>query len=69
MQVHEDSTQFAAKRTPWNKGKLIGAKPPPSAQTRVVDPDQAPDRRANPGLGTVQSGHRQQAAGMRCHRP
>jgi integrase len=28
MQVHEDSTQFAAKRTPWNKGKLIGAKPP-----------------------------------------
>jgi hypothetical protein len=28
MEVHEDSTPPARKRTPWNKGKLIGAKPP-----------------------------------------
>ena len=28
MQVHEDSIPPASKRTPWNKGKLIGAKPP-----------------------------------------
>jgi hypothetical protein len=28
MQVHEDSIPSARKRTPWNKGKLIGAKPP-----------------------------------------
>ena len=28
MQVHEDSSPPAPIRTPWNKGKLIGAKPP-----------------------------------------
>jgi integrase len=28
MEVHEDSIPPARKRTPWNKGKLIGAKPP-----------------------------------------
>jgi integrase len=28
MEVHEHSIPPAPKRTPWNKGKLIGAKPP-----------------------------------------
>jgi len=28
MQVYEGSIAPAPKRTPWNKGKLIGAKPP-----------------------------------------
>jgi integrase len=28
MQVHEESISPAPKRRPWNKGKLIGAKPP-----------------------------------------
>src|SRR5712691_469102 len=28
MQVHENPVPPAIKRTPWNKGKLIGAKPP-----------------------------------------
>jgi len=28
MQVHEHSMPPAPNRTPWNKGKLIGAKPP-----------------------------------------
>ena len=28
MQAHEDSSPPAPIRTPWNKGKLIGAKPP-----------------------------------------
>jgi integrase len=28
MQVHEDSSPPAPISTPWNKGKLIGAKPP-----------------------------------------
>jgi hypothetical protein len=28
MQIHEGSIPTAPKRTPWNKGKLIGAKPP-----------------------------------------
>jgi hypothetical protein len=29
MQDDEHSVPSAPKRTPWNKGKLIGAKPPP----------------------------------------
>ena len=28
MQDHESSVRTASTRTPWNKGKLIGAKPP-----------------------------------------
>jgi hypothetical protein len=28
MQNHESSTPTASRRPPWNKGKLIGAKPP-----------------------------------------
>src|SRR5262249_860203 len=28
MQAHEGSIQSAPKRTSWNKGKIIGAKPP-----------------------------------------
>src|SRR5450432_3571323 len=28
MQVHETSAPLARKRGPWNKGKVIGAKPP-----------------------------------------
>ena len=28
MQDHENSVPVALERTPWNKGKLIGAKPP-----------------------------------------
>jgi hypothetical protein len=28
MDVHRDLIAPAPKRTPWNKGKLIGAKPP-----------------------------------------
>ena len=28
MEVHQDLTAPAPSRTPWNKGKLIGAKPP-----------------------------------------
>lgn len=33
----------APNRVPWNKGKLTGAKPPLRPQTRLVDPDKAPD--------------------------
>lgn len=32
-----------AHRTPWNKGKLIGAKPPSAAKPRLVDKNEAPD--------------------------
>jgi integrase len=34
-----------------------------TAETRLGDPDQAPDRATNPRSGDVQSGHRQQIAG------
>ena len=28
MQIQDNAIPIAPKRTPWNKGKLIGAKPP-----------------------------------------
>src|SRR5450759_540012 len=39
-----------------------------TAETRLGDPDQAPDRATNPRSGDVQSGHRQQIARLRCRR-
>ena len=47
MQDHENPIPAPPRRTPWNKGKLIGAKPPLRTKARLVDPDQAPDRGAN----------------------
>jgi len=46
----------APKRVPWNKGKLTGGKATAATQTRLVDPDEAPDRRPrsrprHPGRG------------------
>ena len=56
------------RRPPWNKGKLIGAKPPLQAEPRLVDPDQAADRGAHARPGAVQPRHRQQAARLRRRR-
>src|ERR1019366_3623060 len=39
-----------------------------TAETRLGDPDQTPDRATNPRSGIVQSGHRQQIARLRCRR-
>jgi hypothetical protein len=39
-----------------------------TAETRLGDPDQAPDRATNARSGYVQSGHRQQIARVRCRR-
>ena len=32
MQIDESTTERQPSRTPWNKGKLIGAKPPLKAK-------------------------------------
>jgi hypothetical protein len=61
MQDHVNATP-KPKRVPWNKGKLTGAKPPLATQTRLVDPDKAPDRRPRSRPRHVQSGNRQQAS-------
>ena len=43
MEDHNASaTETPARRLPWKKGKLLGAKPPP-AESRLVDRDQAAD--------------------------
>ena len=49
-----NATAQISRRDPWNKGKLIGAKPPLRPQHVVVDPLQAPNGRANARLGDVQ---------------
>ena len=61
MQDQVNATPTPHKRAPWNKGKVTGAKPPLRPQTRLVDPDQTPDRRPRSGPRHVQFGDRQQA--------
>src|SRR6266568_6375751 len=50
------------------QGQADRRKATAAAKARLVDPDQAAGRRATPRLGNVQSGHRQQAAWLRCRR-
>ena len=66
MQNEDKPIPADPKRVTWNKGKLIGAKPPLRPKPCLVDPDQAANRRTNPRLGDVQSRYRQQAARLRC---
>ena len=69
MSDNEACLLKSPSRTPWNKGKLIGAKPPLrpkhvwSIRTRLHD------RGANTRPRDVQSGHRQQAARLRRGQP
>ena len=58
MQIPENAIVTSAKRTPWNKGKLTGAKPPLRGQARLVHPNEAPSRGPQTGPGALQSGHR-----------
>jgi hypothetical protein len=58
MQDQVNAIPAPHKRVPWNKGKVTGAKP----QTRLVDPDETPDRRPGSRPRHVQLGDRQQAA-------
>ena len=53
----ENSILPPPKRTPWNKGKLIGAKPPLVGKARLVHSDEASNRKASPRVGNVQSRH------------
>jgi hypothetical protein len=57
--------QKTRARSLWNKGKLIGSKPPAKNQGRLIVPDQASGAGAHPGLGHVQSRHPQEAARLR----
>jgi hypothetical protein len=36
---HLPAAEMPARRPPWNKGKLVGAKPPVAAEPRLVDPN------------------------------
>jgi hypothetical protein len=66
MQDTENAVPTTSKRLPWNKGKLTGAKPPlrPKHVWSIRTKLQVEGR-----IGDVQSGHRQQAAWLRCHCP
>jgi len=43
MPDYESLTSESSRRTPWNKGKLIGAKPPIVTEARLVDPNPIAD--------------------------
>ena len=67
METQAQTTSARLRREPWNKGKIIGQKPPlrPNMYGRSVPiADGGTDAR----LGNVQSGNRQQAARLRCRR-
>jgi hypothetical protein len=66
MQDNENPSPAAPKRTPWNKGKLTGAKPPlqPKHVWSIRTKLQMADRKR--GLAAIQSRHRQQTARLRC---
>ena len=66
MEIEVQAIPSKPRRESWNKGKLIGQKPPLrpkhvwSIRTRLPIEDRGADAR----LGDVQSGNRQQAAGL-----
>ena len=41
MENHTEELNRHSRRPPWNKGKLIGAKPPLRPRSRVVHKNQA----------------------------
>ncbi len=65
MQDPIDAIPQATRREPWNKGKLVGAKPPlgPKHVWSIRTKLQIAGRTRD--LGDVQSRHRQQAPRMR----
>jgi len=65
MQDQDDPDPSISKRDGLDKGKLIGAKPP-LAQSTSGRSGQSSRSRADPRFSNVQSGHRQQAAWLRC---
>jgi hypothetical protein len=68
MEILAQAMSSTPRREPWNKGKLIGQKPPLRPKTCLVDPYPIAHGGTDARLGDVQSGNRQQAAGLRCRR-
>jgi hypothetical protein len=59
----------ARTRTPWNKGKLTGAKPPLRPEHVWAIRTRADDPGADPRSSHVQRRDRQQVARLRCGGP
>jgi hypothetical protein len=64
MQDQANATP-APKRVPLEQGKADRGKATAATQTRLVDPDETPDRRSHARSRHVQSGDRQQAPRLR----
>ena len=62
MQDQVNATLTPLKRLPLEQGQANGGKAAAATKTRLVDPDETPDRRPRTGPRHVQSGDRQQAA-------
>jgi hypothetical protein len=58
MQNPIDAISQASRRETWNKGKLVGAKPPFRPKHVLSIRNQAANRGADAPLGNVQSRHR-----------
>jgi hypothetical protein len=67
MEIQAQAIPPSPEKKPWNKGKLIGQKPPLRPKL-YVDPHPIADGGTDARLGNVQSGNRQQVAGLRCRR-
>ena len=59
MEIHAQAMPSTPRREPWNKGKLIGQKPPLRPKHCLVDPYPIADGRTDTRFGNVQSGNRQ----------
>src|SRR5262249_4987797 len=59
MEIEVQAMPAKPRREPWNKGKLIGQKPPLRPRTCWIEPYPIADGGAEARLGDVQSGNRQ----------
>jgi len=62
MTMHEHVTVPAPRRTPWNKGQADRRETAAPAKACLGHPDKITSRGPKTRFGSVQSGHRQQAA-------
>jgi hypothetical protein len=68
MEYHQNSTLPVSKRTPVEQRQADRSEAAAAGKARLVHPDQAANRGANPRPCDVQSCYRQQAAGLRSGR-
>jgi len=59
-----ESVNYAAQREPWNKGKLVGQKPPLKLR-EIWAPDSALNAGPQSRTRSFRCGDRQQASGLR----